>query len=152
MSISSKSMRWCCSRTRRASPVVCRKKISCFTKTGSNRRSPTSTRISFRSLWCLLSMGPACPHPIDVWSDEAHRAAREAIDSLKPVDEIAVMAFTDTTKLIQPFTRNRIMIENALNTIPPPAKTTNVAHCFNLMLPMPRSTCSRQAIQRGVGS
>ena len=77
--------------------------------------------------------GPACPHPLDVWSDEAHRAAREAIDGLKPVDEIAVMAFTDTTKLIQPFTRNRIMIEQALNNIPAPAKTTNVAHCFNLM-------------------
>ena len=80
-----------------------------------------------------IDRGPACPHPLDVWSDEAHRAAREAIDRLKPVDEIAVMAFTDTSKLIQPFTRNRILIENALNNIPQPAKTTNVAHCFNIM-------------------
>jgi len=77
--------------------------------------------------------GPACPHPLDVWSYEAHRAAREAIDRLKPVDEIAVMAFTDTTKLVQPFTRNRILIEKALNNIPEQAKTTNVAHCFNIM-------------------
>ena len=67
------------------------------------------------SVVLAIDRGPACPHPIDVWSDEAHRAAREAIDSLKPVDEIAVMAFTDTTKLIQPFTRNRIKIENALH-------------------------------------
>ena len=85
------------------------------------------------SVLVAIDRGPACPHPIDVWSYEAHRAAREAIDRLKPVDEIAVMAFTDSTKLIQPFTRNRIMIEQALNNIPAPAKTTNVAHCFNLM-------------------
>jgi VWFA-related protein len=85
------------------------------------------------SVVLAIDRGPTCPHPIDVWSDDAHRAAREAIDSLKPIDEIAVMAFTDTTKLILPFTRNRIMIENALNNIPPPAKTTKVAHCFNLM-------------------
>src|SRR5215813_12721136 len=85
------------------------------------------------SVVVAIDRGPACPHPLDVWSDEAHRAAREAIDSLKSVDEIAVMAFTDSARLIQPFTRNRIMIEQALNNIPPPAKTTNVAHCFNLM-------------------
>ncbi len=85
------------------------------------------------SVVVAIDRGPACPHPIDVWSDEAHRAAREAIDRLKLVDEIAVMAFTDSAKLIQPFTRNRIMLEQALNNIPPPAKTTKVAHCFNLM-------------------
>jgi len=85
------------------------------------------------SVLVAIDRGPACPHPIDVWSYEAHRAAREAIDRLKLVDEIAVMTFTDSTKLIQPFTRNRIMIEQALNNIPAPAKTTNVAHCFNLM-------------------
>src|SRR5215470_4833104 len=85
------------------------------------------------SVLVAIDRGPACPYPIDVWSDEAHRAAREAIDRLKPVDEIAVMAFTDSAKLIQPFTRNRMMIENALNNIPPPVRTTNVAHCFNFM-------------------
>ena len=85
------------------------------------------------SVVVAIDRGPACPHPIDVWSDEAHRAAREAIDRLKLVDEIAVMAFTDSTKMIQPLTRNRIMIETALNNIPPPARTTNVAHCFNIM-------------------
>jgi VWFA-related protein len=85
------------------------------------------------SVVVAIDRGPVCPHRIDVWSAEAHRAAREAIDRLKPVDEIAVMAFTDTTKLIQPFTRNRILIETALNNIPEQAKTTKVAHCFNLM-------------------
>src|SRR6185436_18274442 len=85
------------------------------------------------SVLVAIYRGPACPLKIDVWSDEAHRAAREAIDHLKPVDEIAVMAFTDSAKMIQPFTRNRIQIEKALNNIPEQAKTANVAHCFNLM-------------------
>jgi VWFA-related protein len=85
------------------------------------------------SVVVAIDRGPACPHPLDVWSYEAHRAAREAIDRLKPVDEIAVMAFTDTTTMIQPFTQNRILIEQALNNIPEPAKTTNVAHCFNIL-------------------
>ncbi len=85
------------------------------------------------SVVVAIYRGPTCPHPLDVWSDEAHRAAREAIDRLKLVDEIAVMAFTDTTKLIQPFTRNRILLEKALNNIPEPAKNANVAHCFNIM-------------------
>jgi len=80
-----------------------------------------------------IDRGPVCPHKIDTWSAEAHRAAREAIDRLKLVDEIAVMTFTDSTKLIQPFTRNRIQIEKALNNIPEQAKTTKVAHCFNIM-------------------
>lgn len=66
---------------------------------------------------------------LDAYGDEVHHAAREAIDRLKPVDEIAVMAYANTTVLIQPFTRNRIMIENALNRIPPQAG--QVEHCLN---------------------
>src|SRR5262245_31217568 len=85
------------------------------------------------SVLVAIYRGPVCPYRIDTWSDEAHRAAREAIDRLKLVDEVAVMAFTDTAKLIQPFTRNRIQLENALNNIPEQAKTAAVAHCFNLM-------------------
>ena len=85
------------------------------------------------SVVLAIYRGPTCPYPNDVWSAEAHRAAREAIERLKPVDEIAVMAFTDDAQLIQPFTRNRILLWNALDNIPEQAKTTNVAHCFNLM-------------------
>ena len=66
---------------------------------------------------------------LDPYGDDVHRAAREAIDRLKPVDEIAVMTYHMTTSLIQPFTRNRIMIENALRRIPP---HNGVApHCLN---------------------
>lgn len=85
------------------------------------------------SVVLAIDRGPVCPHWIDTWSAEAHRAAREAIERLKLVDEIAVMSFTDTAKLIQPFSRNRIQIEQALNNIPPQARKASGAHCFNLM-------------------
>jgi hypothetical protein len=104
------------------------------------------------SVVVAIDRGPACPHPLDVWSYEAHRAAREAIDRLKPIDEIAVMAFTDTTKLVQPFTRNRILIEKALNNIPEQAKLRMSHIASTSCLPTPLSTCSRQAIQPGVES
>lgn len=66
---------------------------------------------------------------LDAYGDEVHRAAREAIDRLKPVDETAVMAYANTSVLVEPFTRNRIMIENALNRIP--LQAGNVDHCMN---------------------
>lgn len=66
---------------------------------------------------------------LDAYVDEMHRAAREAIGRFKPVDEIAVMIYADKTVLVQPFTRNRIMIENALNQIPP--QNEFVDHCMN---------------------
>lgn len=66
---------------------------------------------------------------LDAYDEEVHRAAREAIDRLKPVDEIGVMVYANTTVLVQPFTRNRITIENALNRIPP--QNGFVDHCMN---------------------
>ena len=75
------------------------------------------------SVMLLIDRG-AC---LDPYSDEVHRAAREAIDRLKLVDEIAVMAYQTTTELIQPFTTNRILIEQALNRIPEQA----AGHCLN---------------------
>ena len=50
---------------------------------------------------------------LDPYNDSVHRAAREAIDRLKPVDEVAVMSYHDTTDMMQGFTRNRILIEKA---------------------------------------
>jgi VWFA-related protein len=66
---------------------------------------------------------------VDPYRDEVHRAAREAIDRLKPVDEIAVMSYHTTTTMVQQFTRNRILIENALNSIEPQRKVAG--HCLN---------------------
>jgi VWFA-related protein len=66
---------------------------------------------------------------VDPYRDEVHRAAREAIDRLKLVDEIAVMSYHTTTTLVQPFTRNRMLIENALNSIEP--QPIRAGHCLN---------------------
>src|SRR5262249_37324196 len=52
---------------------------------------------------------------LDPYNDSVHRAAREAIDRLKPVDEVALMSYHDTTTMLQGFTRNRVLIEEALS-------------------------------------
>jgi VWFA-related protein len=65
---------------------------------------------------------------LNAYGDEVHRAAREAIDRLKPVDEIAVMGYASFTVLLQPFSRNRMVIENTLNNIPQQAVSD---HCLN---------------------
>ncbi len=66
---------------------------------------------------------------LDPYGVELHRAAREAIDRLKPVDEIAIMSYASTSSLVQPFTHNRIMLENALHRIPP--HNGMAPHCLN---------------------
>lgn len=65
----------------------------------------------------------------DAYSDQMHRAAREALDHLKPSDEVAVVTYHTKTDLIQPFTTNRIELEDALNRIPPPPSMGG--HCLN---------------------
>ncbi|MGZ8844788.1 MAG: hypothetical protein ACXW18_14075, partial [Pyrinomonadaceae bacterium] len=56
---------------------------------------------------------------LDPFANEVRRAAREAIDRLKPTDEVAVMAYHDTTMMVQRFTRNRILLEESLGRVPP---------------------------------
>lgn len=68
---------------------------------------------------------------LDPYSDEVHHAAREALDRLKLVDEVAVMSYHTTTEVIQPFTTNRILIEEALNRMPPHAEMGG--HCLNTL-------------------
>jgi VWFA-related protein len=65
----------------------------------------------------------------DAYSDQVHRAAREALDRLKLVDEVAVVTYHTKTDLIQPFTTNRIQLEEALNRIPP--LSSMGGHCLN---------------------
>lgn len=69
---------------------------------------------------------------LDPYGDEVHRAAREAIDRLKPSDEVAVMTYHNTTTMVERFTRNRMWIENALNRIPP--HDEEAAHCLNKVM------------------
>lgn len=68
---------------------------------------------------------------LDPYSVEVHRAAREAIDRLKLVDEIAVMAYHTKTEMIQRFTTSRILLEDALTRIP--QQTEMGGHCLNTL-------------------
>ncbi|MGZ5435330.1 MAG: VWA domain-containing protein [Pyrinomonadaceae bacterium] len=69
---------------------------------------------------------------LDPFRDELHRAAREAIDRLKPVDEVALMTFQIQSTLVQRFTTNRIMLENSLHNIP--VHQAVAPHCLNNVL------------------
>jgi len=66
---------------------------------------------------------------LDPFGDKVHRAARDAIERLKPVDEVAVMTYHDSTRLLQGFTKNRMLIEDALNRIP--SHDEEADHCLN---------------------
>src|SRR5436309_16052465 len=66
---------------------------------------------------------------LDPFGDKVRHAALEAVNRLKPVDEVAVMTYHDTTRLLQGFTRNRMLIEDALNRIP--AHDEEADHCLN---------------------
>jgi VWFA-related protein len=85
------------------------------------------------SVILVIDRGSQCPfESVDPYVDEVRRAAREAIERLKPVDEIAVMSFDNSTTLEQPFTSNRIMLENALNNVKGRDKV--LLHCLNHVL------------------
>ncbi len=66
---------------------------------------------------------------LDPFNAQVHRAAVDAVARLKPVDEVAVMTYHNTTRLLQGFTRNRILIEEALDRIP--AHDEEADHCLN---------------------
>jgi Ca-activated chloride channel homolog len=66
---------------------------------------------------------------LDPFNDKVRRAALDAVYRLKPVDEVALMTYHDTTRLLQGFTRNRLMIEDALRRIPPHDEEAD--HCLN---------------------
>jgi Ca-activated chloride channel homolog len=66
---------------------------------------------------------------LDPFGDKVHRAAREAVDRLKDADEVAVMTYHDSTRLLQGFTKNRILIEKALDRVP--SHDEEADHCLN---------------------
>ncbi len=66
---------------------------------------------------------------LDPFGDKVRRAARDAVDRLKDSDEVAVMTYHDTTRLLQGFTKNRILIEKALERVPP--HNEEAEHCLN---------------------
>ena len=66
---------------------------------------------------------------LDPFGSQVHRAASDAISRLKPADEVAVMTYHDTTRLLQGFTRDRALVEDALNQVPPHDEEAD--HCLN---------------------
>jgi VWFA-related protein len=68
---------------------------------------------------------------LDPFNAQVHRAASDAIARLKPTDEVAVMTYHDTTRLLQGFTRDRSLIDHALNRIP--AHDEQADHCLNTL-------------------
>ena len=82
------------------------------------------------SVILVIDRGSICPFEmIDPYTHEVRRAAREAIQRLKPVDEIAVMTYDNNATLVQPFTQNRVLLEQALDTVTIRDKV--LLHCLN---------------------
>ncbi len=68
---------------------------------------------------------------LDPFGDKVHHAASDAIARLKPSDEVAVMTYHNTTRLLQRFTRDRSLVEDALNRVP--AHDEEADHCLNTL-------------------
>jgi len=66
---------------------------------------------------------------LDPFGSEVRRAAIDALQRLKPTDEVAVMTYHNTAELLQGFTRDRGLIANALDRVPPHDEEAN--HCLN---------------------
>ncbi len=67
---------------------------------------------------------------LDPFGEEVRRAAKDALSQLKPSDEVAVMTYHDTAELRQGFTHDRILLERAINYVPPHDEHAN--HCLNI--------------------
>lgn len=66
---------------------------------------------------------------LDPFGENVRHAAREAIAHLKPADELAVMAYHDSTDLVQEFTRDRREVSDALDRVPGHDEAAN--HCLD---------------------
>lgn len=66
---------------------------------------------------------------LDPFGTEVHRAASAALARLKDTDEVAVMTYQDNAELLQEFTRDRSVIEAALERIPKQDEWAD--HCLN---------------------
>jgi VWFA-related protein len=67
---------------------------------------------------------------LDPFGENVRRAANDALSQLKPSDEVAVMTYHDTAELQQGFTHDRILLERAINYVPPHDERAN--HCLNI--------------------
>ena len=67
---------------------------------------------------------------LDPFSEKVHHATLEAINRLKPNDEVALMAFSDDVEILQGFTHDRRKIARALDRMP--GHNEEAGHCYNL--------------------
>jgi VWFA-related protein len=66
---------------------------------------------------------------LDPFGEKVRRAAVDAVSRLKPVDEVAVMTYHDRTQLLQGFTRDRSLVNEALDRVP--THDEEADHCLN---------------------
>ncbi len=66
---------------------------------------------------------------LDPFGAEVRHAAHDAIARLKPTDEVAVMSYHNNVELLQAFTRDRALISETLERVPPHDEEAN--HCLN---------------------
>jgi VWFA-related protein len=66
---------------------------------------------------------------LDPFSDRVRHATIEAIQRLRPQDEVALMAFANTTDLVAGFGRGKDRILSALDRVPP--HDEEAEHCFS---------------------
>jgi VWFA-related protein len=66
---------------------------------------------------------------LDAFGENVRRAARDAVSRLKEADEVAVMAYHDTTDLVEGFTRDRGAIADALERVP--GHEEQASHCLD---------------------
>jgi VWFA-related protein len=66
---------------------------------------------------------------LDPFSEKVRHATLESLRRLRPQDEVALMAFHNTTALVTGFTRDRNRILEGLNNLPPHDEEAD--HCFN---------------------
>ena len=69
---------------------------------------------------------------LDPFSEKVHSATLEAVNRLKPNDEVALMAFSDDVEILQGFTHDRRKIARALDRMPDHRE--EAGHCYNLAL------------------
>lgn len=69
---------------------------------------------------------------LDPFSEKVRHATLEALQRLRPRDEVALMSFANTTELVEGFGRGRERILVGLDRLPPHSEEAQ--HCFNRAL------------------
>jgi VWFA-related protein len=69
---------------------------------------------------------------LDPYSDQMHRATLNALNRLRPQDDLALMTFEDKVELVKGFRFDRKVIADYLDNLP--EHDEHAEHCFNIAL------------------